>query len=149
MKITSCHQDDDGACTTHGGVFDRFTASCQTTSVLLEVREERAQQFARYGLNDDLEYGTGPQAAWLAPVTNLGAADIERLFRSEYYTHDKPTWAHLIREELAEAFKEDDPARLREELVQVAALAVSCIEKLDAEFAIDPDEIDDFSGVPC
>ena len=39
---------------------------------------------------------------------------------------------HLVREEVAEAFAESDPARLREELIQVAALAVSWVEKIDA-----------------
>jgi hypothetical protein len=38
----------------------------------------------------------------------------------------------LVREEVAEVFQETDPVKLREELVQVAALAVSWIEKIDA-----------------
>ena len=36
-------------------------------------------------------------------------------------------------EEVAEAFEEHDPARLRSELVQVAAVAVAWVEKIDRD----------------
>ena len=42
---------------------------------------------------------------------------------------------HLLREEIAEVFVESDADRLREELIQVAALAVSWVEKIDARGA--------------
>lgn len=122
-------------CPLHGGymVLDH---QCQTEKVLSEVREERERQFARYGTNEDLEDGTGPGAPWLFPLLAQPAAWIEARFRREYESHElrtgRPTWTRLLREEIAEAFMEDDPARLRSELIQVAALAVSWIEKLDA-----------------
>lgn len=105
-------------------------------AVLQDVFRERAAQVARYGLNEDLEDGTGRSTAWLAPVSFESAENIEALFRRFYEDyeeeHGKPTWSLLVREELAEAFAESDPDRLREELVQVAALAVSWIEKIDS-----------------
>lgn len=104
--------------------------------VLMDVAAERYRQIDRYGSNDDLEDGTGPETRWLLPFTTISAEAIEAELRSDYEDYDlemgKPTWCHLVREELAEAFKESDPVRLREELVQVAALCVSWIESMDA-----------------
>jgi hypothetical protein len=107
--------------------------------VLLEVREERSRQFDRYGSNGDLKDGTGPDKRWLEytdPNLDMRTGkEIEAAFRSEYVSYEQhtgaPTWMHLVREEVAEAFMENDPARLRSELLQVAALAVSWIEKID------------------
>jgi hypothetical protein len=44
----------------------------------------------------------------------------------------RPTWRLVLAEEVAEAFAETDPARLREELIQVAATAVRWVEAIDA-----------------
>jgi hypothetical protein len=41
------------------------------------------------------------------------------------------TWAHILTEEFYEALAEADPEKLREELVQVAAVAVAWVECLD------------------
>ena len=106
----------------------------ETIAVLDEVFDERVRQVARYGQNDDLDNGTGPDAEWLTPFTTDTATDIEENLRAEYEASEKktgkPTWMHLIREEIAEAFQEDDPERLAEELTQVAALCVSWVETL-------------------
>lgn len=109
-----------------------------TEAVLADVAAERRYQIERYGDNADLEDGTGPHVAWVPDdVTGLdGATQIEIKFRRTYENYEaaygKPTWMHLVREEVAEAFAESDPVRLRAELIQVAALAVSWVEKLDA-----------------
>lgn len=104
-------------------------------SILERVLEERRRQVARYGLNDDLEDGTGPETRWLLPVSGNSATIIERLFRDQYEEYEeetgKPTWVHLLREEAAEAFQEASGSeRLEEELVQLAALCVSWLEVL-------------------
>ena len=106
-----------------------------TRRVLREVMHEREQQVGRYGHNEELLDGTGPDEPWLGAVSELPAARVEEWFREDYERHERaagaPTWMHLIREEVAEVFREDDPARLREEIIQVAALCVSWVEKLD------------------
>lgn len=138
--LIPCRRTDDDRCSVHGGAWDHLLAGCQTTAVLLEVREERARQFTRYGSNGDLRDGTGPRIAWLGqeldPDEHKAAEELERDFRTDYVAFEHyegaPTWMHLVREEVAEAFMESDPRRLRAELLQVAALAVSWIEKLDA-----------------
>lgn len=108
----------------------------KTRSVLQDVLEERRRQFTRYGDNEDLADGTGPETRWLAPYTGDSAADIERRLRNDYLDYEeengKPTWVHLVREEISESFVETSPDRLYAELIQVAALCVSWGEKIRA-----------------
>lgn len=108
-----------------------------TLQVLEEVFEERKRQVARYGHNDDKADGTGPDVRWMAHTdVNLDlrtAKEIEAAFRAEYDRNGGDagaTWMHLVREELAESFAEDDPERLEAELLQLAALAVSWVESI-------------------
>lgn len=100
--------------------------------VLRLVAEERVRQVARYGSNDDLEHGFGPNTRWLLPYTTASATDVEAALRQDYEDFEaetgKPTWVHLIREELAEAFMEDDVLKREAEAIQVAALLVSFVE---------------------
>jgi hypothetical protein len=110
----------------------------RTEKVLSDVADHRLVQFATYGDNAGLEDGTGPEERWLYPLTSYSSPAIEDILRDEYNKHDVPTWMHLVREEVAEAFQESDPVRLREELIQVAALCVSWVEKLDARESISP-----------
>lgn len=96
---------------------------------------ERAAQEARYGKENELIVdGTGPATRWLLPYTSDTAFVIQKELRRDYEEFEdetgKPTWVHLVREEVAEAFLETDPDRLAEELVQVAALCVSWVERL-------------------
>ena len=103
-----------------------------TIKVLEKVFEERIRQVQQYGHNEDLLDGIG--MPWLRPLTDASAAEIEQSLRDDYEdfeaTTGNPTWVHLIREELAEAFAEEDLDALIVELTQVAALCVSFIEKL-------------------
>jgi hypothetical protein len=46
---------------------------------------------------------------------------------------DSPDWFYILLEEVYEAFAETDPAKQREEMVQVAAVAVQIIECLDRQ----------------
>lgn len=126
---------DEKRCAVHGGFLRKHMEGCQTVNVLADVRAERARQFARYGTNENLLDGTGPQVEWLGDVGG-SASDIEGYLRKNYEAHEaeygSPTFRHLVAEEVAEAFQENNPSRLRAELLQVAALAVSWIEKIDA-----------------
>ncbi len=42
------------------------------------------------------------------------------------------TWRHILHEEFLEAVAEENPTALREELIQVAAVAVRWIEDIDS-----------------
>lgn len=114
----------------------RTTDPARTRLILDLVFDERQAQEARYGeANKTIADGTGPETRWLLPFTTASADLIQDHLRCDYEEFEEETgavtWAHLVREEIAEAFQEDDPARLAEELIQVAALCVSWVERLE------------------
>lgn len=105
-----------------------------TARVLADVAAERVRQVARYGENDDIPFGTGPDAIWLAPYSYDDATQVERGFRADYALEGGDagaTWMRLLREELSEVALETDHVRLRAELIQLAALAASWAERID------------------
>ena len=51
------------------------------------------------------------------------------------FKHGKVTYRDILLEEVFEALAESNPARLRVELVQVAAVAVAWVEKIDRQAA--------------
>lgn len=113
----------------------RTTNETRTRAILDLVLIERRAQEARYGkANETILDGSSPNARWLLPFSSDPADVIQMKLRSDYEEFEEetgsPTWLHLVREEIAEAFQESDPARLAEELIQVAALCVSWIERL-------------------
>lgn len=99
---------------------------------------ERQDQEARYGVeNLTTQSGSGPGLRWLLPYSDATASEIQQTMRNEYEDYEGETgsitWVRLVREEVCEAFQESDPTRLAEELIQVAALCVSWVERLVPE----------------
>lgn len=107
----------------------------RTNRVLARVAWERKRQEMMYPDNDGLLDGTGPGESWLLPYSGHSAVQVEQTFRRDYdhFCEDRgaPTWAMLVREEIAEAFQESNADRLSEELLQVAALCVAWVERID------------------
>lgn len=111
-----------------------------TDTVLDEVRNERLRQLRKHGVQTDLPDGTGPDMA--CPVTD-GSATRAQLAESmkrrcRAVSRDEGgdgsiTFEHILTEEWAEAITEEDPERLYDELIQVAAVAVQWAEKLTLE----------------
>jgi hypothetical protein len=95
-------------------------------AVLAEVAAERHRQDARWGEQNHQD-GTGSAYAAEAVLARkecgraAGAGEL--------------TWRHILLEEIAEAGAEHDPGSLREELIQVAAVAVAWAEALDRRVA--------------
>jgi hypothetical protein len=99
------------------------------------IREERTRQIAHYGTNHDFALGFGSSVSaypWLLPYSDVDNGSIEAAFRADYEryenSHGKPTWMHLIREEVAELFDAQHHQDVIVEAVQVAALCVSLVE---------------------
>jgi hypothetical protein len=87
------------------------------TAVEYEVREERARQEAKWGDQDHPD-GTGGIIAMDA------AEEVRRLCRRAFES-GAGSWAHILHEEVWEAFAEQNPELLRAELIQVAATAMT------------------------
>jgi hypothetical protein len=100
------------------------SAADHMLTVLAEIAAERSAQDTKWGEQNHPD-GTGPtddarRAALEAKIRTDRAADEGRC-----------TWALILLEEVFEALAEHDPARLRAELVQVAAVAVSWVQAID------------------
>jgi hypothetical protein len=110
--------------------------------VLSEVAAERARQDAKWGKPADRGYADGTGGlVWRADgVVRRDAiqeirrerADEAREVCDAAFNEGRPEWRLVLREEVAEAIAEDEPAKLRAELIQVAAVAVAWIEAIDA-----------------
>ena len=96
-------------------------------TALAHIAAERRRQHERWG-QQDLPDGTGQYPETIA-------ADLAKMSSQDATEGGYVTWLHVLREEVAEAFAESDPARLRAELVQVAAVAIQWIEAIDRRTA--------------
>lgn len=100
-----------------------------TESMLEEVFLERSRQDARWGEQNHPD-GTGSADTLM---------DWEDLANEAKWQNDQAvkdgtlTFRGILKEEVYEAFAEDDPKKLYEELGQVAAVAVVWMEKLVRE----------------
>lgn len=90
--------------------------------VLCDVRDERSRQDQKWGRQDHPD-GTG-----VGMLAELGA-ELEAAAR--HALSESPTYAAILAEEVGEALQESNPTRLREELVQVAAVAVAWVQLID------------------
>lgn len=105
--------------------------------VLKEVAEERGRQDARWGEQNHHD-GTGPLTLFLGarvPEEHTYADIRERATEmTDWRTKSgMVSYADILLEEVFEAMAESDQDRLREELVQVAAVTVAWIEKIDRD----------------
>lgn len=102
-------------------------------TVLDEIELEMQRQDATWGITDHADAPSSlPTAAYLAlgvPPAATARSVLEAAFAS-----GNGTWAHILIEELSEAIDEaavGNTARLRAELVQVAAVAAQWAAAID------------------
>jgi len=96
----------------------------RTLEVLAEVAQERHRQDVKWGVNQDHPDGTGGDFREHEAILAKTGCDL-------LAKEGRVTWAAILEEEQAEAFAETDPAALRAELIQVAAVACRWIEAID------------------
>ena len=87
------------------------------------VRRELANQLIKWGTQSH-PHGTGGELA--EERRTLAQAECDFLA-----AEGKVTWKAILEEEVAEAFAETDPAKLRLELVQVAAVCMQWVAAID------------------
>ena len=100
---------------------------------LAEIAAERARQDAKWGEQNHPD-GTGLAHDDTYARVARDACEIAA-------SHGKCTYRLILNEEVAEAFAESDPAKLRARLVQVAAVAVAWIECIDRRTAATTEEV--------
>ena len=102
-------------------------------TVVDDIASERARQDEKWGEQNHPD-GTGPtlqlgMVGWAKSYREW--ADDLRTATDTAAERGEVTWAHILLEEVFEALAEDDPERLRTELVQVAAVSQQWVEGLD------------------
>lgn len=107
--------------------------------VLADVAGERARQDAKWGEQNHPD-GTGYPNGFLSSEGDFEpfdaiAADRVRIRTQENFAAGDGTWADVLLEEVWEALAEVDPAKLRTELIQVAAVATAWVEAIDRRAA--------------
>lgn len=89
---------------------------------IFDVLAELKRQHEKWGVQDH-ENGTS--------TSNKVLADAARAACNNAHQEGYLTWKHILNEEVLEAFAEEDPQRLREELIQVAAVALQWAAAID------------------
>lgn len=119
----------------------------QYDGIMHEVIAEVRSSIAKHGEQRDVPLGTGDQVPFLhgrrlpqpfehVPVTMGTLAYVARNTTDAHSFSEGDgtvTWADILLEEVAESFAEDEPGRVREEMVQVAAVALKIIAAIDSE----------------
>ena len=95
------------------------------TDVFADVIDEMLAALGKFGPQAHLPDGTGGD-------DRAALADTVRAITEDRASEGTVTWRHVLAEEVAEAFAEEDPDALRAELVQVAAVAARWIAAIDA-----------------
>lgn len=91
--------------------------------VFEDIDDERALQDDKWGEQNHPD-GTGGQ--FYVDMADLFRRNTDRSARA-----GSLTWRDVLTEEVYEAYAETDPAALRAELVQVAAVAAAWVEAID------------------
>jgi len=91
-------------------------------AVLGDVERERLRQDAKWG---EQNHPDGTHDSYTL------RAEAERRLADNAAKHGSLTWRHILAEEFYEALAEEDPVKLRAELIQVAAVAAAWVEAID------------------
>lgn len=110
---------------------DYYVTTWPRANVAREVDYERLAQDKKWGEQNHSD-GTGGDS--LTTVNGLGPTDMANLMRDlcdAAVREGRVTWRHILAEEIYEAFAEDDPQKLRTELIQSAAVISAWVEAID------------------
>lgn len=100
-------------------------ATPETEAALTDTAEERVRQVAKWGVQ------TRPDGTMRNGQDDIDGAAYFKARTDAAAEDGTVTWRDILNEEVAEVYAETDPALIREELIQVAAVALSWVEDLD------------------
>lgn len=99
--------------------------------VVAEVTQERFNQHEKWGEQNHPNF---PRLDSFAAEEQKTMADDARAECQDAFKNGAGSYYHILNEELAEAYAEaNNPEALRAELIQVAAVAVAWVEKIDRD----------------
>ncbi len=97
----------------------------QDLHILADVQTEMERQISLFGVQS-MPSGTG--YAGSASALLFARDNFEKCLKNGMLT-----WHEVLEEEVHEAYAETDPRKLRTELIQVAAVALSWVRDLDSK----------------
>jgi hypothetical protein len=106
-------------------------------SRVVKIRSDIVNEFyrarAKHGDEASLPLGMGPDESpfWRGHFNFLDLATLAKSVTDRRAKNGTCTWTDIIVEEMFEMLAESDTVRVREEAVQVAAMAMAIIEKID------------------
>lgn len=104
----------------------RIMADAIRASILDEISQERDRQIAKWGE----QHHPDDTGGW---ALNVRAKDARRACQAAaQHVEGGPGWRLILDEEVAEALAETDRVKLRDELIQVAAVAVAWVEDIQS-----------------
>lgn len=113
------------------------------TRIAGEIVDEVHRSLDKHGDQRHVPLGMGPETLPLdlgVPVYRQTRAEALALLatratdaRSFSQGDGSVTWRDILTEEVFEAYAEQDPQHIREEMIQVAAVAMKIIDKIDAD----------------
>lgn len=103
------------------------TRPAPTVEVLIEIADERARQDEKWG---EQNHPDGCCKEYYEPLANEARAQADEAAEDGVLT-----WVAVLLEEVYEAVSETDYKGLREELIQVAAVAAAWVESIDRRAA--------------
>jgi hypothetical protein len=95
----------------------------QVSRILTEIARERRRQ--------DKKWGEQNHPMLNVPYTADAMMSSSKVYRRLNDLGENSSWFQILMEEVYEVFAETEPEKQREEMVQVAAVAVQIIEYLD------------------
>ena len=117
----------------------------QTDEVLVDIRAERRRQDTKWGEQNhpDVDQVLMTREGGCSPDRMAAEYQVPSAYQARRQcdiaaSRGRVTWAHILIEEVAEALEaatKANPTSLRDELVQVAAVAAGWIECLDRRAA--------------
>lgn len=105
-----------------------------------DVQAELTATFEKWGDQSHVIDASGPDVrvlgrsfkSWATIMKGINDAKYERDAQTGAIVPNAPKWSIILLEEVFEALEADDPKHLREELVQVSAVAQNWIKYIDA-----------------
>lgn len=117
-----CWYCEHGPC---NGECNRDQVSLYDETVYDKIKKERDRQDAKWGPQDHPSFTEWAQGYGI-PSENDAKVACDAAFGV-----GQGTWSHILIEELAEAVFADNEQKRKEELIQVAAVAIAWIESIE------------------
>ena len=123
-----CWYCDHGPC---NGECKREHVIVHTESVYDKIKNERDRQDTKWGPQDHPSIKNGMISDFLSSYYGIPTEDEAKLACDIAFKDGHGTWSHILIEELSEAIHAKTEEKRKEELIQVAAVAIAWIESIE------------------